>query len=202
MLHDKLLYSIFRMECVATIIERFNNWPEDNGRDFEEKLIWGYYQRLMLGEIFGNLRQTQDISYGNYFIDGEITEGNVDDYIFRGVDALFDEYTVGDDSKRYVAIFNEKMIDREYLHQRIRCLQRKDNVFAVLMVEKGECYDDEKFYRDEPSNIMLIEYEKAGEDNPGICPYNYLRGICLAGYNEKCKALMTEGIDKIIGSHK
>ena len=194
---DELLCSIFRIKGVTKVIEHFKILPE-NIEDYSAQRSSMYCHELQAEYIFGNPEQTQDISYEDYFIDGEIME---DFYI--GADMLFKEYSTENDSKRYVVIFDVKGIyDREYLHQRIRCLQRKDNVFAVLMVEKGECCDDENFYRDEHSNIMWIEYKKAWEEGSEICSYNYLEGTCLSWYDKKCKALMTEGIDKITGSHK
>lgn len=193
----ELLFRIFRREEVKGITKHFSNLPE-NIDDVLAQASTMYCHELQIGYIFGNPEQTQDISYGDYFIDGRIIE---DFYI--GPEMLFKEYRTGDGSKRYVVIFDVKEIyDREYLHQRIRCLQRKDNVFAVLMVEKGELCDDENFYRDERNNIMWIRYKKVCEENSEICSCDYLEGICLSWYDEKCKALMTEGIDKIIGSQK
>lgn len=199
---DKLLYSIFRQECITNIIKHFKIQLENNGNDVAKTLACGYCHGLMIEEIFGNLEQTRDISYADYFIDDKIIVREMEDDIVREDDMLFNECRAEDDSKRYVVIFDVKMIDREFLHQRIRCMQRKDNVFAVLVVEKGECYDDKKFYRNEHSNIMWIEYQKVGEEDSKICSYNYLEGTCLSWYDKKCKALMTEGIDKIIVSHK
>lgn len=198
---DELLFCIFRSKEVKRIIERFNVLPENDGDGKIEELAWVNSQELLIEEMFGNIEQIPGgISYEDYFIDGTITEDEMDSY--EDIDILFIEYEAKDGSKGHVVIFNVKRIDREYLHQRIRCLQRKDNVFAVLMVKKGECYDEKEFYQGEQSNIMAIEFKEVWKENSEICSYDYLKGICLSWYDEKCKSFMTEGIDKIIVSHK
>lgn len=196
----ELLFCIFRREEVKERIEHFKVLSENKGYDTVEKRIRENNLELPAEKIFGDLEQIQVTSYEDYFIDSEITEVEMKSY--DDAEILFNEYRAEDDSKRHVVIFDVKRINKEYLHQRIRCLQRKDNVFAILMVKKGECYDEIEFYQGEHSNIMLIEYKEVREENPEICSYDYLRGICSSWYDEKCKALMTEGINKIVGSHK
>lgn len=196
----ELLFCIFRREEVQERIEHFKILPENNGDDMAERHAWGHSQELLAEKIFGALEQEQKISYKDFFIDSGIMEEEMKFY--KDVDILFNEYRAEDDSKRHVVIFDVKRLGKEYLHQRIRCLQRKDNVFAVLMVKKGECYDEIEFYQGEHSNIMLIEYKEVREENSEICSYDYLRGICSSWYDEKCRALMTECINKIVGSHK
>lgn len=196
----ELLFRIFRRKEVKGITEHFVISQEFDVDGIAQRRAGLYWHEMLVDEIFGNPEQTQDISYGDYFIDGEIGEEEMKYYI--GGDILLSEYRIEDDSKRYVVIFDVKWMNREYLHQRIRCLQRKDNVFAVLMVGKGEHSADENFYRDEHSNIMMIEYEEVWEENSEDCSYNHLSGSCLSWYDERCKSFMTEGIDKIFASHK
>lgn len=201
----ELLFCIFRREVVKKITAGFTIQSDADQDEIDWKVVVqnhtrGHSHKLLVEKIFGSLEQTQDLSYGDFFVDGGVMEDEMGGY--SGADMQFDEYRAEDDSKRYVAIFDVKHIYTESLHQRIRCLQRKDNVFAVLMVEKGACSDDEEFYQNEDSNIMLIEYKEVQEENSESCSYNYLRGICSSWYNEDCKAFMTKGIDKITVSHK
>lgn len=199
-----LLFCILKRKEVKEMIQQFKVLPENNEDDTAKKQSLALSHESWVNKIFGNPEGIQSLKayedYENYFIDGGITEDEIESYI--ECDILFRDYMLEDNSKIHVVIFDVKGIDRGYLHQRIRCLQRKDNVYAVLMVEKGVCYDSIDFYQDEHSNIMLLEYKEIWEENSEVCSYDYLRGICCSWYDEKCKAFMTERINKIFVSHK
>lgn len=197
----ELLFCIFRRKEVTEIVEHFKVQSEDNREYMDEKHARGYSHVLQVENLFGNPEQIQDdISYEDYFIDSSIIEEEMQSYIYN--DIIFNDYEIEADSKNHIVIFDVKRIGKEFLHQRIRCLQRKENVFAILMVERGVCYDEIDFYQDEHSNIMLIEYKEVRKENSETLSYEYLRGICLSWYDEKCKEFMTEGINKIFVSHK
>jgi transcriptional regulator with XRE-family HTH domain len=189
----ELLFCIFRREEVKKIVKHFKIQPEDNWDNTVERQNRGYSHVLQVETTFGYHEVIQDsISYEDYFIDSGIMEEEMSFY--KDDDILFNDYRTEDGSKSHIVIFDVRWIHREYLHQRIRCLQRKDNVFAVLMVEKGACCDNIDFYRDEHSNIMLIEYKEVREEDSESCSYNYLRSFCLSWYNDACKKFMMEDL--------
>lgn len=196
-----LLYRIFKREEVKGIVELFDLFDLTERDYIEKRMVWWYKQELKINKIFKKRHPLQNmISYEDYFIDGKLEEEEISCY--TGDEIYFMEYGAGKYSKCHVVIFDVKKIDTDYLHQRIRCLQRKDNVFAILMIEDGNYYDDINFYKDEHSNIMTIVYKKIGEDSSEACSYDYPMGDCLSWYDEKCKAFMTEGLEKIETSHK
>lgn len=199
-----LLFDILKRKEVKEMVQKFNILPENNEVDTVNKPVLACSHKLWVDKLFGFPEEIQTPldpdDYEYYFIDGGIIEPEIEPYTYYEI--RFNNYILENNSKSHVVIFDVKGIEREYLHQRIRCLQRKDNVFAVLMVEKGACYDSIEFYQDEHSNIMAIEYKEVWEKNSEHCFYEYLRGICLSWYDEKCKTFMTEALDKVMGSHK
>lgn len=202
---SELLFLIFRRKEIRKIVEHFK-FPIANSLDNLDNITELRAMRIeshsdLVEKIFGNPELIEKpISYKKYFIDGKIEKEELKDNEYGDIRCY--DYKAKDDSKIHIVIFDTHWIEKKYLHQRIRCLKRKNNVFAVLMVEKGEYHDDEDFYRNECSNIMAIEYKEAREENFEFCFYEYLRGICLSWYDEKCKRFMTEVLNKIFISHK
>lgn len=199
---SELLFIIFRRKEVKAIVKGFVILSGDNLDYTEEWCIRKESHVDQLEKIFGNskLRKKKPIPFKKYFIDGGIEREKLECEEFG--DIMCRDYRAEDDSKSHIVIFDVSRIDREYLHQRIRCLRRKDNVFAVLMVKKGACCNDINFCRDERSNIMAIEFKMIWKGNFEFCTLEYLRGMCLSWYDEKCKEFMTKGLDKIFVSHK